>query len=153
MTDAALEAAKRDLDASPRPVPVAPAKVSNLLTQAYARRMVQTWSMWFLSNFAANSFSVCLPIVYSSYYRIQLTRTLQYTFIIAGTSVVGRIFAYAPIDKVGRKAPIVGMIIGPTTSDWVWLLMGGAQRLSAGLSLWLARETSGRNLVAAAATA
>ena len=36
---------------------------------------------------------------------------------------------------------------------WVWLLMGGAQRLSAGLSLWLARETSGRNLVAAAATA
>jgi putative MFS transporter len=228
VTDEALEAARRDIEASPQPVPVEPAKISDLLTRAYARRMVQTWTMWFFSNFAANSFSVWLPIIYSRYYHIEITRTLQYTFIIAGTSVVGRIFAYSLIDRLGRKALIVlgygvaacaalsftqastetgllmvamlyaffadigslamtvytpevfpvrirglatsaamgvgrfggmtapliiGMIIGPTTYYYVWLLMGGAQLLSAGLSLWLARETSGRNLEVAAATA
>jgi hypothetical protein len=117
---------------------------------------------------------------------------LQYTFIIAGTSVVGRIFAYALIvtgygvaafaamafpqaptetgllgvamcyaffGDIGSLAmtvytpvvfpvrirglstsaamgvgqfggmtapPIIGMIIGPTTYYWVWLMMGGA---------------------------
>ena len=84
-----------------------PARISDLLTPAYAGRMVHTWTMWFFSNFAANSFSVWLPIIYSRYYHIEITRTLQYTFIIAGTSVVGRMVAYALIDKLGRKALIV----------------------------------------------
>ncbi len=228
VTDAALEAARREIEASPAAAPIEPAKVSDLLTVAYASRMVQTWTMWFFSNFAANSFSVWLPIIYSRYYHIEITRTLQYTFIIAGTSVVGRIFAYALVDKLGRKALIVmgygvaacaalsftqattetallgvamcyaffadagslamtvytpevypvrirglatsaamgvgrfggmtapliiGAIIGPTTYYQVWLLMGGAQLLAAGISLWLARETRGRNLEVAAATA
>jgi hypothetical protein len=48
---------------------------------------------------------------------------------------------------------IIGMIIGPTTYYQVWLLMGGAQLLAAGITLWLARETRGRNLEATAATA
>ena len=228
VTDEALEAARREVAAAPAAVRVEPAKVSDLLTPAYASRMIQTWTMWFFSNFAANSFSVWLPIIYSRYYHIEITRTLQYTFIIAGTSVVGRIFAYALVDKLGRKALIVmgygvaacaalsftqattetallavamcyaffadagslamtvytpevypvrirglatsaamgvgrfggmtapliiGMIIGPTTYYQVWLLMGGTQLLAASITLWLARETRGRNLEAAAATA
>jgi putative MFS transporter len=228
VTDAALDAARREIEASPVLIPVEPAKVSDLLTPAYARRMIQTWTMWFFSNFAASSFSVWLPIIYSRYYHIEITRTLQYTFIIAGTSVLGRVCAYTFIDKLGRKmlivlgygvaacaalsftqastetalllvamcyaffadigslamtvytpevypvrirglatsaamgvgrfggmtAPlIIGTIIGPTTFYYVWLLMAGAQLMSSGLSLWLARETSGRNLEVAAATA
>jgi putative MFS transporter len=204
--------------------------VSDSLTPAYASRMIQTWTMWFFSNFVANSFSVWLPIIYSRYYHIEITITLQYTFIIAGTSVVGRIFADAPIDKIGRKAliimgygiaacaalsftqattetaplvvamcdaffadigslamtvyppevypvrirglatsaamgggrfggvtappiigTIIGTIIGPDTYYQVWLPMGGAQLLASGVTLWLARETRGRNLEVAAA--
>jgi putative MFS transporter len=54
----------------------------------------------------------------------------------------------------GMTAPLViGMIIGPDTFYYVWLLMAGAQLVASGLSLWLARETKGRNLEIAAATA
>ena len=48
---------------------------------------------------------------------------------------------------------IIGMIIGPETYYDVWLLMGGAQLMSCGVTLWLARETNGRNLETAAAAA
>ena len=65
--------------------------------------MVQTWTMWFYSNFAANAFSVWLPTIYSRYYHIEMTRTLLYTFIIAGTSVAGRICAFSVIDTLSRK--------------------------------------------------
>jgi putative MFS transporter len=63
--------------------------------------------MWFLSNFAASAFSVWLPTIYATIYHIQLTRTLFYTFIIAGTSVVGRIVAFSLVDVLGRKPLIV----------------------------------------------
>ena len=57
-------------------------------------------------------------------------------------------------EIIGRAiVPTIGMIIGPTTYYYVWLPMGGAQLMAAGLTLWLARETSGRNLEIAAATA
>ena len=63
--------------------------------------------MWFLSNFAATAFSVWLPTIYATYYHINLTRTLLYTFIVAGTSVVGRVVAFSLVDRLGRKPLIV----------------------------------------------
>src|SRR4051794_5225114 len=62
--------------------------------------------MWFCSGFAATAFSVWLPSIYATYYHINLTRTLVYTFIVAGTSVLGRICAFSLIDVLGRKALI-----------------------------------------------
>jgi putative MFS transporter len=52
-------------------------------------------------------FAVWLPTIYSTYYHIDLTRTLQYTFIVAGTQVVARFCAFGVVDKVGRKTLIV----------------------------------------------
>lgn len=228
ITDAALDRARNDLAARPPAEAVRPPRIADLLTRTYARRMVQTWTMWFFSNFAANAFSVWLPTIYARYYHIEITRTLLYTFIIAGTSVVGRICAFTLIDALGRKTLIVtgytvaacaalmftqattetslllvamcygffadigslamtvytpevypvrirglatsmamgvgrfggmtspliiGMIIGPDTIYYVWFLMAGAQFCASGLSLWLARETSGRNLEVASAPA
>ena len=95
ITDQSMDRVRNELAALPR--------VADLLTRTYARRMVQTWTMWFYSNFAANAFSVWLPTIYSRYYHIEMTRTLLYTFIIAGTSVVGRICAFSVIDTLGRK--------------------------------------------------
>jgi len=63
--------------------------------------------MWFLSAFAASAFSLWLPTIYATYYHINLTRTLLYTFIVAGTSVVGRIVAFSLIDRLGRKPLII----------------------------------------------
>ncbi len=45
--------------------------------------------------------------IYATYYHINLTRTLLYTFIVAGTSVVGRIVAFSLIDRLGRKPLII----------------------------------------------
>ncbi len=226
VTDAALERARAEIAALPVAIEAPAPKVRDLLTRPYARRMVQTWTMWYFSNFASTAFSVWLPTIYARYYHIEITRTLQYTFIIAGTSVVGRICAFSLIDILGRKplivtgycvaacsalmftqastetslllvamcyaffadvgslamtvytpevfpvrirglaasaamgvgrfggmtAPIViGLIISPETIYYVWCLMAGAQFLASGLSLWLARETRGRNLEIAAA--
>ncbi len=228
VTDEALETARREIAALPKAAVETPPRVSDLLTTAYAARMVQTWMMWFFSNFAANGFSVWLPTIYARYYHIDLTKTLTYTFIIAGTQVVGRMFAYGLIERVGRKALIVtgysvaacaafsltlttgetelllvamvygffadigslamtvytpevypvrirglatsaamgvgrfggmvapvviGAVISPTTINYVWYLMAGAQVVSSSITLWLARETSGRNLEAVAARA
>ena len=228
VTDEALERARAEIAAMPKTEAPPTPKVSDLLTRQYAARMVQTWMMWFCSNAAASAFSVWLPTIYARYYHIEITRTLQYTFIIAGTSVVGRIFAFSLIDVVGRKnliitgygvaacaalmftqattetsllivamfyaffadigslamtvytpevypvrirglaaaaamgvgrfggmaAPLViGMIISPETIYYVWCLMAGAQFTSSGITLWLARETRGRNLEVASAAA
>jgi len=105
--DEALEQARREIAASPpRPV-VRQATFRDLFTPDYARRVVHTWLLWFCSNFAATGFSVWLPTIYSAYYHIELSRTLFYTFIVAGTQVVGRICAFTLIDFAGRKTMIV----------------------------------------------
>lgn len=228
ITDAAIETAEREVAALPRREAEPTPKIGDLLTAQYARRMVQTWTMWFFSNFAANAFAVWLPTIYAVYYHIEITRTLTYSFIIAGSQVVGRIVGYALIDRLGRKpifcggyfiagcaalmltratdetsmlytamcygffadmaslamtvytpevwpvrirgiatsmamgigrfggvaAPlIIGAIISPTTIFYVWLLMACAQFLASGLSLLMARETTGQNLEIAGARA
>jgi putative MFS transporter len=63
----------------------------DLFTLPFARRVAHTWLMWFCSGFAAFAFSVWLPSIFATYYHINLTRTLVYTFIVAGTSVLGRV--------------------------------------------------------------
>jgi putative MFS transporter len=63
--------------------------------------------LWFCAAFAATGFSVWLPTIYSTYYHIDLTRTLQYTFIVAGAQVVARFCAFGVVDKVGRKTLII----------------------------------------------
>src|SRR4051812_18179262 len=104
--DAMLEDARRELAAAP-PRPAEPeARFRDLFTARYAQRVTHTWLMWFCSGFAATAFSVWLPSIYATYYHINLTRTLVYTFIVAGTSVVGRICAFSLIDVLGRKALI-----------------------------------------------
>jgi putative MFS transporter len=220
---AALDRAMERTAARPVAALEKPSGLRDLFAPAYARRVVQTWTMWFCSNFAASAFSVWLPTIYATIYHIQLTRTLFFTFIIAGTSVVGRIVAYALIDRVGRKPLIVtgytvaafaalqftlastetslllcamfygffadigslamtvytpevyplrirglaasaamgigrfggmvspfviGLFIAPDTVVYVWVLMAACQLVSGLLSLWLARETKGRNLEA-----
>jgi putative MFS transporter len=105
--DDVLEQARREIVASP-PRPVArDATFRDLFSPEYARRVVHTWLLWFSANFAANGFSVWLPSIYATYYHIELSRTLFYTFIVAGTQVVGRLCAFSLIDIAGRKTMIV----------------------------------------------
>jgi putative MFS transporter len=105
--DDVLEQARREIAAAPaRPAP-REATFGDLFSPAYARRVVHTWLLWFCSNFAANGFSVWLPSIYATYYHIELSRTLFYTFIVAGTQVVGRMCAFSLIDIAGRKTMIV----------------------------------------------
>ena len=197
------------------------AAFADLFTAKYIRRVAHTWLMWFCSGFASTAFSVWLPSIFATYYHINLTRTLVYTFIVAGTSVVGRMLAFSLIDLFGRKAlicigygmagcaalmftqattevallttamtyaffadigslamtvytpevypvrirgkgaaiamgwgrfggmvsPLVaGFLISADNLPWVWGLMAAFQFTSAGLTLMLAHETSGRNL-------
>jgi putative MFS transporter len=107
VTDAHLAQAEHEAEAAPAAQAVPEARFADLFSPAYARRVVQTWSMWFLSNAGGYAFAVWLPTIYASIYHIQLTRTLIYTFIVAGTSVAGRVVAFALIDRVGRKPLIV----------------------------------------------
>jgi putative MFS transporter len=107
VTETQLRQAEQDIAATPVPPPSRDARFADLFSPAYARRVIQTWSMWFLSNSGGYAFSVWLPTIYASVYHIQLTRTLVYTFIVAGTSVVGRIVAFSLVDRVGRKPLIV----------------------------------------------
>ncbi len=105
--DDVLEQARREIAAAPaRPAP-REATFGDLFSPAYARQVVHTWLLWFCSNFAANGFSVWLPSIYATYYHIELSRTLFYTFIVAGTQVVGRMCAFSLIDIAGRKTMIV----------------------------------------------
>jgi len=105
--EAMLDHAKRALDARPRPPVADEARLSDLFTRAYARRVVHTWSMWFFSSLGSWAFTVWLPTVYATVYHIALTRTLVYTFIVAGASVVGRFVALWLVDQIGRKPVIV----------------------------------------------
>jgi putative MFS transporter len=105
--DKLLEQARREVAALPPRAQVREATFRDLFTPPYARRVVHTWLLWFCSNFAATGFAVWLPTIYSTYYHIELTRTLLYTFIVAGTQVVGRICAFGLIDILGRKTLIV----------------------------------------------
>jgi MFS transporter, putative metabolite:H+ symporter len=107
VNDQLLEQARRELATLP-PRPVVPdATFRDLFTPPYAKRVVHTWLLWFCSNFAATGFAVWLPTIYSQYYHIELSRTLFYTFIVAGTQVVGRVFAFGLIDLMGRKTMII----------------------------------------------
>jgi putative MFS transporter len=105
--DQLLEQARRDVAALPPAARVNEATFRDLFSPQYARRVVHTWLLWFCSNFAATGFSVWLPTIYSQYYHIELSRTLLYTFIVAGTQVVGRICAFGLIDIMGRKTMII----------------------------------------------
>jgi putative MFS transporter len=107
VSDAMIEQARREIAAEPLAPPVRDATFGDLFTPRYARRVAHTWLMWFCSGFAATAFSVWLPSIFATYYHINLTRTLVYTFIVAGTSVVGRVCAFSLIDLFGRKALIV----------------------------------------------
>jgi len=107
VNDEKLEQARRDVAAAPYRAPEAETTFRDLLSPRYARRVIHTWLLWFCSNFAATGFAVWLPTIYSQYYHIELSRTLLYTFIVAGTQVVGRICAFSLIDVLGRKTMIV----------------------------------------------
>lgn len=105
--DRLLDQARREVESRPAAPPLPQGGLRDLFSAAYSRRLIQTCLMWFCSNFAASAFSVWLPTIYATFYHIQLTRTLVYTFIVAGTSVVGRIVAFSLIDVVGRKPLII----------------------------------------------
>jgi putative MFS transporter len=107
VSDELLDQARRDVAAAPVRPAVRDATFRDLFSADYARRVIHTWLLWFCSNFAATGFSVWLPTIYSTYYHIELSRTLFYTFIVAGTQVVGRICAFGLIDILGRKTMIV----------------------------------------------
>jgi len=102
-----LDQARRDVAAIPARPAVRDATFRDLFTPDYAKRVIHTWLLWFCSNFAATGFSIWLPTIYSTYYHIELTRTLLYTFIVAGTQVVGRICAFGVVDMIGRKRMII----------------------------------------------
>lgn len=221
VTEATIQEARAELAAAPRTAGERDAVFSDLFTAPYLRRVVHTWLMWFCSGFASSAFSVWLPSIFATYYHISLTRSLTFTFIVAGTSVVGRVFSFSLIDLFGRKALIVigygvagcaalmftqattemallgtamvygafadvaslamtvytpevypvrirgkgaaiamgwgrfggmvspivaGFLISADNLMWVWGLMAAFQFTSSGLTLLLARETSGRNL-------
>ena len=225
VTDAALREAQAELDAMPKGRIEPDPKFTDLFTMPYLRRVAHTWLMWFCSGFASSAFSVWLPSIFATYYHISLTRSLTFTFIVAGTSVVGRVFSFSLIEILGRKALIVigygvagcaaltftqtttewgllatamvygafadaaslamtvytpevypvrirgkgaaiamgwgrfggmvspivaGFLISADNLVWVWGLMAAFQFTSSGLTLVLARETSGRNLEAVA---
>jgi putative MFS transporter len=218
---AMIEQAQAELAALPAFEREPEATFRDLFTARFARRVAHTWLMWFCSGFAAYGFSVWLPSIFATYYHINLTRTLVYTFIVAGTSVVGRMVAFSLIDLFGRKALIVigygvagcaalmftqaasetallttamvyaafadigslamtvytpevypvrirgkgaaiamgwgrfggmispvvaGFLISADNLIWVWGLMAAFQFTSAGLTLLMAHETSGRSL-------
>ncbi|MBV9827384.1 MAG: MFS transporter [Alphaproteobacteria bacterium] len=105
--DAEIEQARRDVAILPPSAPVPEANFRDLFTRAYFQRVIHTWMLWFSANFAGTGFSVWLPTIYSTYYHIELTRTLFYTFIVAGTQVVARSCAVGLIDKLGRKTLII----------------------------------------------
>jgi putative MFS transporter len=105
--DGSLEQARRELATLPPRAVVPDATFRDLFTPPYARRVIHTWLLWFCSNFAATGFSVWLPTIYATYYHIELSRTLFYTFIVAGTQVVGRFCAFGLIDIVGRRNLII----------------------------------------------
>jgi putative MFS transporter len=105
--NAMIEQARIELAGEPMIPPERDAVFGDLFTARYVRRVAHTWLMWFCSGFAATAFSVWLPSIFATYYHINLTRTLFYTFIVAGTSVVGRMAAFSLIDLFGRKALIV----------------------------------------------
>jgi MFS transporter, putative metabolite:H+ symporter len=107
VTDADLDQARRDVAALPQALRAAEASFGDLFSADYARRVIHTWLLWFCSNFAATGFSVWLPTIYSTYYHIELPRTLLYSFIVAGTQVVARGCAVGVIDVFGRKTLIV----------------------------------------------
>jgi putative MFS transporter len=107
VTDTQLDRAERDAAAAPPTPATVHARFADLFSAPYARRVVQTWLMWFLSNAGGYAFAVWLPTIYANIYHIALTRTLVYTFIVAGTSVVGRLVAFSLVDRIGRKPLIV----------------------------------------------
>jgi putative MFS transporter len=107
VTDADLAQARNQVAAMPARPAVPEATFGDLFTAAYTRRIVHTWTLWFCSNFAATGFSVWLPTIYSTYYHIELSRTLFYTFIVAGTQVVARLCAVGIVDVIGRRRMIV----------------------------------------------
>lgn len=104
---ATLQRAERDIAALPPASAAREPRFADLFTATYARRVVQTWSLWFLTNFAGFAFNIWLPTIYATVYHIELTRTLVYTFIVAGTAVAARLLAFFLIDRIGRKPLIV----------------------------------------------
>jgi len=104
---ATIEQARQELAALPERHVEPDAVFADLFTPPYLRRVAHTWLMWFCSGFAATAFSVWLPSIFATYYHIGLTRSLTYTFIVAGVSVVGRVCSFSLIDLLGRKALIV----------------------------------------------
>jgi putative MFS transporter len=107
VNDAMIDQARAELAATPAHETEREATFGDLFTAAYVRRVAHTWLMWFCSGFAAYAFSVWLPTIFATYYHIALTRSLVYTFIVAGTSVAARVVAFSLIDLFGRKTLIV----------------------------------------------
>lgn len=124
--DSMIEQARSELATGPAREEERPATFRDLFTGDYVRRVTHTWLFWFCSGFAASAFSVWLPSIYATYYRINLTRTLVFTFIVAGTSVVGRVFAFGLIDHFGRKA-LICIGYGVAGCAALWLMQASSE--------------------------
>ena len=120
--DDALQRARQAVAAEGAPEVQPHARVSELFRPIYLRRVVHTWSMWFFSSLAGWAFTVWLPTIYATVYHIELTRTLTYTFLIAGTQVVGRLVAFSLVDRIGRKPVIVYGFVLAGIAAWLFNL-------------------------------
>ena len=118
---AALEARVRaDIGGGPLPVPAphaveraqAPGNFSEIFSPPYRTRTIMLCVFQFFQTFGFYGFAAWVPTLIAQQTGINLSSTLQYSFIIAIAAPFGPLIAMSFADRFERKWQLVGAAIG-----------------------------------------
>jgi len=100
-----------------------PARIAELFAGRYRRRTLVVWTVWFVVYLANYGITTWLPTLYTSVYRLPLSRALGYSMTTAAAGLLGAFACAVLIDTVGRKTWLTVALAtgaGPLLALWWW---------------------------------
>ncbi|WP_406423953.1 MFS transporter [Streptomyces sp. NBC_00873] len=128
---ARIEAEVAQATAEPLPAPSATlpdetsqGRLSDLFRGRYLRRTAVLSGLWFVAFYVNFGISTWLPSLYTKQFGLDLTTALVYTLLSNVTGLLGTLVVALLIDRIGRRAALVGALVGTALSLGVLALAG-----------------------------
>jgi MFS transporter, putative metabolite:H+ symporter len=101
-------------------------RLGELFAPMYRRRTIVVWIIWFMTYLANYGMTTWLPSLYTTVYKLTLEQALRFILISGAFGLLGSFMCAMLIDRVGRRAWLIGALGGGALTLLVLWWLGAA---------------------------